>query len=72
MTVHRQHAMRYLFATPGANRRVMHIAEHDHLGEMTGRPLCSVRLPFDRSINAPWGLGRPVCKHCRRKARNTL
>ena len=61
--------MRYLFAAPGGDRRVMHIAAHDNLGNMTGHPLCGTRLgrPFNRSINAPWGLGRPVCKHCKRK-----
>lgn len=51
---------------PGADGRVMHIERHDALGNGTMEPLCHVRLAFNRTINAPWGLGRPVCKRCRR------
>jgi hypothetical protein len=58
--------MRYLFAVPGATRRVMHIARHTVTGETLFEPLCSTRGPYNRTINAPWGLGRPVCKHCKR------
>jgi hypothetical protein len=46
----------------------MHIAKHDALGQMLDEPLCPTRLRFNRSINAPWGLGRPVCKRCRKIA----
>ena len=34
-------------------------------GEMTDRTFCG-RRGFNRSINAPWGLGRPRCKNCLR------
>jgi len=60
--------MRYLFAVPGADHRVMHIQKHDPLGNSLMEPLCGTRIRFNRSINAPWGLGRPVCKHCRKAA----
>jgi hypothetical protein len=62
--------MRYVFATPGANRRVLHIQRHTATGEVLYAALCGIRLPFNRSINAPWGLGRPVCKRCRKAASN--
>jgi len=45
----------------------MHIQRHTATGAMTMQAFCGSRLPFNRSINAPWGLGRPVCKNCRRK-----
>jgi hypothetical protein len=60
--------MRYLFATPGAESRVMHISRHDSYGHELMQPLCHVRLPFNRTINAPFGLGRPVCRRCLRAA----
>lgn len=61
--------MRYIYATPGAEHRVMHIARHDALGEMLWEPLCGWSVPrFNRSINAPFGLGRPVCRNCKREA----
>lgn len=59
--------MRYLFRAPGAERRVMHIAVFSPTGVMTGTALCG-RDGFNRSINAPWGLGRPRCKVCVRRA----
>ena len=58
--------MRYLFRVPGATRRVMHIARFDEVGQMLNESLCC-RSGFNRSINAPWGLGRPVCKVCKRR-----
>jgi len=58
--------VRYVFATPGAERRVMHIQRHTETGLPLYSPLCSTRLRFNRSINAPFGLGRPVCRHCLR------
>ena len=48
----------------GKKRRVMHIAKFTQTGQMLMEALCSIRLPFDRSINAPWALGRKVCKQC--------
>lgn len=60
--------MRFVFRTPGANRRVMHIERHTVTGAETFQPLCDTPGPFNRTINAPWGLGRPVCKRCERIA----
>ncbi len=58
--------MRYLFRTPGAERRVMHIARFSESGAMLDESLCGMR-GFNRSINAPWGLGRPECKRCKQR-----
>ena len=58
---------RYIWES-GKKRRVMHIARLD---AVTGHPvgaLCGINHPFDRSINAPWAMGRPVCKSCKREA----
>jgi len=57
---------RFLFNVPGAQRRVMHIAAFDRAGNMLDKALCG-RRGFNRSINAPWGLGRPRCKDCLRE-----
>ncbi len=58
---------RYLYRSgKGVNRRVMHIAEFNKAGEMTGQALCGIDYLFNISINAPFGLGRPVCKNCRK------
>ena len=60
--------MRFLFRVPGAERRVMHIMRFTETGEKTFEALCGAS-GFNRSINAPWGLGRPRCKRCLRKVR---
>ena len=58
---------RYLYRSgKGVNRRVMHIAEFNKLGEMTGQALCGIDYQFNVSINAPFGLGRLVCRNCRK------
>jgi len=58
--------MRFLFRSgKGAKRRVMHIQSFLRDGTPTFDPMCSTPGPFNRSINAPFGLGRPVCKKCR-------
>jgi len=61
--------MRYLFRA-GVKRRVMHITGlHPVTGEPTMHPLCGRDTgDYDRTINAPFALGRPVCKLCRRRA----
>ena len=57
--------MRYLYRRgKGVNRRVMHIMKFTRWGGMTNDALCEIDYPFNVSINAPWGLGRPVCKNC--------
>ena len=45
--------MRYIWEV-GKNRRV------------TMQPICGIKLGFNRSINAPFCLGRRVCKKCLR------
>jgi hypothetical protein len=55
--------MRYIWES-GKVRRTMHIMRFNIIGEMTMQALCGIRHPFDRSINAPWGLGRHICKRC--------
>jgi hypothetical protein len=62
--------VRYIFEA-GAPRRVMHIERHDQLGRETWAALCGIDLPFNRTINAPWGLGRRICKNCLRAAGET-
>ncbi len=59
--------MRYLWSNvTDPRRRVMHIARFTSSGEMLWQPLCGrVSLPWNRSINAPFGLGRPICRWCR-------
>ena len=57
---------RYLFrGGKGVDRRAMHIMRFTVTGQHTGEALCGIDYPFTASINAPWGLGRPVCKNCR-------
>lgn len=64
--------MRYIWQAPGGRgsrgTRVMHIEAFDCLGNSTMTSLCgrSPRGGFDRSINAPFALGRPVCRLCER------
>lgn len=63
--------MNYIWATNSeARRRRVHIQAFGRTGlpleDDNGYfvPLCSVRLPFNRSINAPFALGRKICKMC--------
>lgn len=62
--------MRYIWRTGDRrHERVMHIEAIDRLGNDTMTSLCG-RSPhggFDRSINAPFALGRPICRLCWRK-----
>ena len=62
--------MRYIWHTGDKRgRRVMHIERFTVLGEQTWTSVCG-RSPlggFNRSINAPFSLGRPVCRLCRRR-----
>jgi len=51
----------------GKRRRVMHIARFTPDGRNTMRALCGVGHNFDRSINAPFALGRKVCNRCLKK-----
>ena len=59
--------MRYLYRRgAGVNRRVMHIEKFTDTGQQTGEALCGIDFVFDTSINAPFGLGRPICRNCRK------
>lgn len=55
--------MRFLWET-GKDRRVMHIQRHLPDGTGVMEALCGIQHQFDRTINAPFGLGRKVCKRC--------
>ena len=59
--------MRYIWET-GKARRVMHVQAHTVTGEPLMAALCGIDHQFNRSINAPWGLGRKICKNCRRES----
>lgn len=58
--------MMYVFEA--GSRRVMHIARYTPSGEMLFEGLCG-RGRLNRSINAPFALGKKVCAHCERIAR---
>lgn len=45
-------------------RRRMHLQRYQSDGTPLLAALCGIRLPFNRSINEPWGLGRKVCRKC--------
>ena len=62
--------MRYLYRRgPGSKRRVMHLALFNAVtGGPIMRPLCGRGTDYNTTINAPFGLGRPVCKDCTRRA----
>ena len=55
--------MNYVWET-GKGRRIMHIQAHTRAGQPLWTALCGIRHRFNRSINAPWGLGRKVCQSC--------
>jgi len=61
--------MRYIWRTGDLrHERVMHIEACSRTGEGSMTALCG-REPaggFNRSINAPFALGRPLCKVCLR------
>lgn len=62
--------MRYLYRRgPGSKRRVMHLTPFDPMtGEPTMLPVCGRGTGYNTTINPPFGLGRPVCKDCQRRA----
>lgn len=55
--------MRYIWEA-GKDKMVMHIMKFSPAGEMSFKALCGVQRNFNRSINAPFALGRKVCKRC--------
>ena len=58
--------IRYIWET-GKRRRVMHIQAHTRAGQPLMAALCGIGHRFNRTINAPWGLGRRICKNCRKE-----
>ena len=57
--------MRYIWEADKGRRRVMHIQKFPPTGEtMPIIAMCKIGHKFDRSINAPFGLGRKICKRC--------
>jgi len=67
----RKSGMRYIWDAnkPYNTRRVMHIARFTQTGEMLLEAVCGIDLNFNRSINAPFGLGHKICKRCLRRAK---
>ena len=45
---------------------VFHVQKHNHLGHGLNAAICGTPMKFNRSIHAPFTLGRPVCKNCPR------
>ncbi len=43
----------------------MHIQRFDWAGIGHNASLCGIVYPSYRTINAPFALGRKVCKHCK-------
>ena len=62
--------MRYVFES-GKPKRVMHIMKPTITSEETFTAFCEINLPFNRTINAPFGLGRKICKNCKKKSQLT-
>lgn len=59
--------MRYIWK-PGTQMK-MHIQAHNHMGEGLTGGLCGITFPDGwRTINAPFGLGKGLCKHCKAAA----
>lgn len=50
------------------SRTIVHIERQTAAGEPTRLALCGEIQEFDRSVNAPWALGRKVCAVCERIA----
>lgn len=58
--------MQYIWEA-GKSRRVMHIQKHTIAGQPLMAALCNISHAFNRTINAPWGLGRRICINCRNR-----
>ena len=57
-------SIRYIWET-GKPNRVMHIGSISQVGDELLVARCGIPHQFNRSINAPFGLGRKICKKCR-------
>jgi len=59
--------MTYIWrAQDRTDKIVFHIQTHNHLGHGLNAAICGTLMKFNRSINAPFTLGRPVCRNCLR------
>lgn len=56
--------MRYTWSNHDDDDGKMHIQRHNVSGIALDQALCGVPLRFNRSINAPFALGRKVCEQC--------
>ena len=66
----RRNAMTYIWESGSDDAKSqVHIARYSPSGILTMLALCGDRQAFDRSINAPWALGRTVCATCRHIAK---
>lgn len=57
--------LRYIYQR-GKKHRKMHILPYDRWGNEVWRALCGRNDTYDSTINAPFSLGRGVCKDCKR------
>ena len=55
--------MRYIYES-NKSERVMHIQRFNLDGSALMKAICRINLKFNRTINAPFALGRKVCKRC--------
>ena len=62
--------MQYVWASKRSKKNRVHIQAFGRAGQplQSSRgpfaAICGIDLPFDRSINAPFSLGRKVCRVC--------
>lgn len=57
--------MRYLFNGGEPDSEPMHIEQTNILGEPLNKSVCG-KFGFNRSINAPFGLGKKICADCQK------
>lgn len=58
--------MRYIWEA-GKNKRVMHIMKFTSTGIGLNEAIFGIEQNFNRSINAPFSLGRKICNNCLKK-----
>ena len=61
----RRRAMIYIWKPSKRSDARMHIQHHNALGQGYNAALCGIVYSGHyRTINAPFALGRKICKHC--------
>jgi len=58
--------MHYIW-TRGQASMEIHIQNHDAVGEGLMESLCGIKKGLNATINAPYTLGRKVCKKCEQR-----